>query len=235
MRPVESDAQSAQGPGWWGPARSSSGIGERRWANRWLRLSTFAAVIVFHVSVYSAVNLTNSARDPAQLWNLHTPLDAWIPYLDWTAYIYYFGDLYMGAWAAVVVVLLERGFGRAMVTYLGMIVVGGALQVLIPASAPLPADPHWLQARVHEVSIAPYACLPSMHVALSVLPALLSLHVLRSRLARGAAIGAAVLITISTVTTKEHFVVDPVAGLALAGLAYAFWRRGRTRAAGEAS
>ncbi len=198
----------------------------RLWGNRWVRLGAFAAVLTFHVAIYSAVNFTNSGRDPARFWNLYTLVDSWIPYLGWTAFIYYFGDLYMGAWAAIVVVRLDLGFERAMKAYLGMIIVGGAIQVLIPASAPLPAEFHGLQALVHEFSIPPYACLPSMHVALSALPAVLSLHVLKSPVARTLSITAAVLITISTVTTKEHFFVDPVAGLALALVAYAYWRRG---------
>ena len=205
--------------------RASPGL----WATGWARLGTFAAVIGFHVAVYSAVNFTNSARDPTQLWDLFTPFDAWIPYLGWTAFIYYFGDLYMGGWAAIVIVRLDRGFGRAMKAYLGMIVAGGAIQVLLPASAPLPAEFHWLQARVHELSIPPYACLPSMHVALTCLPAALSINVLKSPLTRGMSMGAAVLITISTLTTKEHFFLDAVAGLALAAVAYAYWRRGVLR------
>ncbi len=192
----------------------------------WARLASFAAVMAFHVAIYSAVNSTNSARDPTQFHNLFTPFDAWIPYLGWTSFIYYFGDLYMGAWAAIVVVRLDRGFGRAMRAYVGMVIVGGVVQVLIPASAPLPAEFHWLQARVHELSIPPYACLPSMHVALTALPAALSIHVLKSPVARGLSVSAAILITISTLTTKEHFLLDAVAGVALAAIAYAYWRRG---------
>lgn len=202
--------------------RASTGL----WTSGWARLGMFAAVIAFHVAIYSAVNLVNGARDPTQFWNLFTPFDSWIPYLGWTGFIYYFGDLYMGPWAAIVVVKLDRGFERAMKAYVGMVVVGGAIQVLIPASAPLPAEFHWLQARVHELSIPPYACLPSMHVALSALPAALSMHVLKSPLTRGVSVGVAALITLSTLTTKEHFFLDAVAGLALAALAYAYWRRG---------
>lgn len=205
------------------------------WGGRWVRLGTFAAVIAFHVSIYIAVNLANTVRDPRHFQDLHTRFDAWIPYLDWSAYIYYFGDLYMGAWAAIVAVLLPYGFGRAMRAYLGMVVVGGAVQLLIPASAPLPAQPHWLQAHAHELSIAAYACLPSMHVALSALPAALSLRVLGSRVARGLSVGAAGLITVSTLTTKEHFFLDAVAGLALAAMAYAYWRIGVRPGEGPAS
>jgi hypothetical protein len=191
-----------------------------------MRLGTFAAVIALHLSIYSAVNSINAARDPAQFWNLFTPIDSWIPHLGWSSFIYYFGDLYMVAWGGTVLKRLECGFGRAMKAYLGMIIVGGAFQVLIPASAPLPEEFYWLQGLVHRLSIPPYANLPSMHVALTMLAAGLALHVLKSRPARWLSTVAAVLITISTLTTKEHFFVDAVAGLALAGIAYAYWRGG---------
>jgi hypothetical protein len=191
-----------------------------------VRLGTFAAVIAFHVSIYSVVNSINAARDPAQLWDLYTRVDSWIPYVGWSSFIYYFGDLYMGVWGGFIVMRLERGFGRAMKAYLGMIIAGGAFQLLIPARAPLPEQFYWLQGLVHQLSIPPYANLPSMHVALSMLAAGLALHVLRSRPARWFSTVVAVLITASTVTTKEHFFVDAVAGVALAALAYAYWRGG---------
>jgi len=207
-----------------GGGRGVAGWGT--WSSPWARLGTFAAVMAFHVSIYSAVNSINAARDPAQLWHLYTRVDSWIPYIGWSSFIYYLGDLYMVAWGGMIVMRLERGFGRAMKAYLGMIIAGGAFQVLIPAKAPLPEQFYWLQGLVHQLSIPPYASLPSMHVALTMLAAGLALHVLRSRSARWLSTVAAALITISTVTTKEHFFVDAVAGLALAGLAYACWRGG---------
>jgi membrane-associated phospholipid phosphatase len=106
-----------------------------------------------------------------------------------------------------------------------MIVVANTLQVAFPSRSPWAQEPVAFQRFMHSyVSYDPYVCLPSMHVALSVMPAALSLSVLRSNWLRTISISLAVLITISTLTLKEHFFLDTLTGLALGLLAYGYYR-----------
>ena len=73
----------------------------------------------------------------------------------------------------------------------------------------------------------PYGCFPSLHVAYSFVGALASF-----RMHRGVGMAAALwaaLIGVSTVYTKQHFVVDAIAGAALGLVAYAVFLRGRPR------
>jgi membrane-associated phospholipid phosphatase len=74
------------------------------------------------------------------------------------------------------------------------------------------------------ISMRPYACLPSMHVALSVLPVCILYSVLKSIWIRIFSTLLAVLITVSTLTLKEHYFLDALAGLLLALIFYGFWR-----------
>jgi hypothetical protein len=74
------------------------------------------------------------------------------------------------------------------------------------------------------MSLDLYACLPSMHVALTIFPTCLSFSVFRSRLIRTILVILTVLITISTLTFKEHVFLDAVTGILLALVFYAVWR-----------
>jgi membrane-associated phospholipid phosphatase len=66
-------------------------------------------------------------------------------------------------------------------------------------------------------------------VALSVLPAALSLSVLERPSARWASVVAAALITISTLTLKEHYFLDSATGVLLGLSAFAWWRAAARR------
>lgn len=188
---------------------------------RWLMI---IGVIVLHVSIYMAVNLINNSRPAAHLWNFHTPIDDWIPYLSWTWTIYYAADVYIifGA-AAILWKLNDERFVRALWAFGGMIISGGALQLLLPAQAPWPAQLSSPQQVVHSFSL-PFACLPSMHVALTTLPSCMALAVWRSRFLKFSLALMTLLVTLSTVTMKEHYVLDALAGLLLAAFFYSYWR-----------
>jgi membrane-associated phospholipid phosphatase len=176
--------------------------------------------IAFHLLCYFSVNWINNLRPTGHLWDLSIAIDHRIPYLGWTCIFYYIGVPYMSFWAFYVMWNLpDNVFRSALPAYLGMIAVGAATQLLFPARSPWPATPVPFQSFMHaRVSYDPYVCLPSMHVALSVLPAGLSLLAFRSRWIRAISLGLAVLITASTLTLKEHYFLDTIGGLVL-GLA----------------
>jgi membrane-associated phospholipid phosphatase len=73
----------------------------------------------------------------------------------------------------------------------------------------------------------PYNCFPSLHVAHSFVSALAC-----GRVHRGVGIGGvvcALLVGLSTLFTKQHYVLDVVAGILLACVAYAVFLRGGPR------
>ena len=192
------------------------------------RLTAISAVVLLHAGCYLLVNLINSRRELSALADLEIALDRWVPFLEWTWTIYYLGDLYIILWGAFVVWRMPKPwFRRAILAYAGMVVVGAAIQLALPARAPWPEALTGAQSWVHDLSaLRPDACLPSMHVALSVVPAALGVAVLDDRWLRTMSVALAILITISTVTLKEHFVLDAAAGVVLGLAAYAYWLAG---------
>jgi len=194
--------------------------------NRSSRLFMLAGIVALHSLVYYGVNTLNSLRPPQDFHDFTLIIDHWIPYLKWTWTIYYFGDFYIIFAAAAIVYRLPRSkFIRAVWVYAGMIVSGAVIQYAIPTVAPWPPDLSVGQEFVHNlISLYPYACLPSMHVALTVLPALFLFSVIESRPVRWVSSILAALITLSILTTKEHYFLDMIAGLVLAAAFYGLWR-----------
>jgi membrane-associated phospholipid phosphatase len=190
------------------------------------RLAVILTVSAFHISCYLAVNALNSRRPEEAFRNLGTALDQNVPYLPWTSVFYYFGDFFVIVFAALVIWrMLRRPLRRAAFFYAGMILAGAILQLLFPGKAPWSDQLAAFQKAFHaSLGLKPYACLPSMHVALSVFPALLSLHVWKSAAPKIIYVASAILITISTVTFKEHYLLDAVAGALLAAVFYWLWR-----------
>jgi len=183
-------------------------------------------VALLHSLCYYSVNLINSKRPSAALNNFETIVDGWIPYLGWTWIFYYLGDIYVLFFGSYLVwKLSEAKFYRAVMTYVGVIIGGALVQIALPAESPWPKDLTSVQQFFHNFfSSGPYACLPSMHVVLIVLPACLSLSVLRFHWLKAFSILLAILITISTLTLKEHFFLDTLTGGILGLLSYGFWR-----------
>ena len=69
----------------------------------------------------------------------------------------------------------------------------------------------------------PTCCFPSLHVSMSFIAALCCSKV--SRIVGGATILIAVLISLSTLFVKQHFIADVFGGLFLAGGSYLYWMR----------
>ena len=180
---------------------------------------------------YYIVNITNSHRPAESFVDLRLAIDEWIPYLGWTWVIYYFGDLYVLLWGGAVFWQIPQSrFIGAVQAYCGMIVAGATVQLLVPATAPWPQTGTAAQLWVHDViSMKPHACMPSMHVALAVLPAGIAVSIVESKSLRVVSVVLAALIAVSTLTLKEHFFLDAVTGAALGLAAYAFWRTGTQR------
>jgi len=161
-------------------------------------------------------------------FDFSTPLDAAIPFLPWTygVYVSFFALLLATAW------LLEaREFLRMLAAVLvvnAVCYLGFFLFTAHYPRPPLESIPpgFWReQFRVMYASDSAGNTFPSIHVATTMLGAL------RLWPRRGGALwmGWALLIAVSTLTVKQHFVVDVLGGMAVAWAVHAWLFRPRVR------
>ena len=166
----------------------------------------------------------------------HTPylaLDHAIPLQPEWMLVY--GSLYVFILLLPVLVVRDRElFRRALKAFLLVMIVGYAGFLAYPTSAPRPADvpgdgfAAWTLRIAYAID-PPYNCFPSLHVAYSFVSALACYRVHRG-VGAVAALWAA-LIGVSTVYTKQHYVVDVIAGALAAYVAYVLFLRAYPREA----
>lgn len=166
---------------------------------------------------------------------LRTPIDDALPFLPWTAW------LYMPIYAAIFVICLvgirsKRIFDRAILSVLGVAVVGALGHLFVRAEYPRPALPQHpadlssaFLALVWRVD-SPANVFPSLHVAQT---SSLALMLAADRRGLGRiAIGLGAILAASTLTTKQHFVADVAAGYLIAFAASGLVLRGLRPGAG---
>jgi hypothetical protein len=188
-----------------------------------------AGVILLHLAVYYVVTRVNSALPVGAFWDPSTTLDGLIPLVGWTWVLYWAAYPYLTLGAGLVVGTMQKGdFRRAIRVFVAITLIGGAAQLAFPVVAPWPSQSHAMQGTMHEAAwTRPYACLPSMHVAYSVLVAFLGAAVARRTGWRVFHVILAALITLSTLTLKEHYLADTATGVLLGLGAGVWWLRGR--------
>jgi hypothetical protein len=191
------------------------------------RFAVLAALGLLHLAAYLIVTRATSARPPAALWQFALPLDAAIPHLPWTWPFYWLAYPFVAVGGGVTLLRLDPDrFRRAAAAIVVMTLVGAAVQLALPARAPWPANPAPTQRMFHSSAIVlPYATLPSMHVAYTVLVAAMIRSVSRAAPARRIALAVPVLVALATLTLKEHVVLDAVTGALLGGATFAWWAR----------
>lgn len=198
---------------------------ERRTAADYARrAAAIVGVIVLHLAVYYTVTRVNSNRPPEALHDPSIALDDRIPLLGWTWVFYWAAYPYLTIGAGLVVAAMrEEDYKRAIKAFIVITLVGGAVQLLYPVAAPWTSEAHAMQTRMHDSAFTrPYACLPSMHVAYSVITGFMGAMIARSAGLRWFHILLAAAIAVSTLTLKEHYVADAVTGIAL-GLGGGLW------------
>ena len=202
------------------------------------RALAIVGVIVLHLAVYFTVTRVNSNRPPEVLNDPSIALDDKIPLLGWTWVFYWAAYPYLTLGAGLVVAAMrEPDYKRAIKAFIVITLIGGAVQLLYPVAAPWTSEAHAMQTRMHESAFTrPYACLPSMHVAYSVITGFMGAMIARSLGLRWFHILLAAAIAVSTLTLKEHYVADAVAGILL-GLAGGlwWWRGAAARESGKAT
>jgi membrane-associated phospholipid phosphatase len=134
----------------------------------------------------------------------------------------------------VFVIRDEAHIRRTFSAYLSVWVTSYIVFLLYPtiASRPGQVPGHGFGAwglRALYAADPPYNCFPSLHVAHSFVSAFACSRINRTV---GAAAGfCAVLVALSTLFTKQHYILDVVAGIALAYAAYLVFLRSSPRAA----
>jgi len=172
--------------------------------------------LVLHPTFQAVAALASTHSIPPPAW-LATPLDRGLPLVPDAAWVYL-------SWypATAAVLLADRlTFRRAYAAYLAAFVVCVAVYPLFPvtiARPALPADQNLSVSALAWVYAAdrPVNLFPSFHAAVAAI-----LWRLRStsRVASAAVSAWVVALCLACVLTKQHFVLDVVAGLAVGGIA----------------
>lgn len=181
------------------------------------RLVTFAvrvgSTLVLVAATLVVYQWLNARLEPR--YDFWLPLDGWIPFWPstWVVYASFYVLLPLAAWWA-----RPGEYGRTLLAVLTANACCWVGFVLFPAHYPRPpldgVSPVWLHDALASMwrDDLPGNTLPSIHVTTSLLVAL------RLREARGGPVwllwGGA--IALSTLTVKQHFVADVVAGVVLA-------------------
>jgi membrane-associated phospholipid phosphatase len=195
-------------------------------AYKWLVGGAMAAV---QTIVYFAVGHLHLARSTELL---RTRLDDAIPFLPWTSWCYL--PFYAAIFIMAVIGFRRRAlFNRALLAVFVVMVVGATCHVLIGAEYPRPVlTPPYpdlstaFMAAVQHID-PPGNVFPSLHVAHT---SMLALLLIKDRPRLGAvALVMATLLALSTLTTKQHFIADVVAGYLLAFVGRALALRGLGR------
>ena len=160
---------------------------------------------------------------------LRTRFDDAIPFWPWTAWCYL--PFYAGVFIIAIAAFKRRAlFNGAVRAVLVVMSIGAICHIFIGAEYPRPVlHPPYadfsatFMAAVQGID-PPGNVFPSLHVAHTTM---LSLILIKDRPRLGAvALVMATLLAISTLTTKQHFIADVLAGYALAFLGRFFALRG---------
>lgn len=183
-----------------------------------------ASAVVALAPLYFAIGIWTRA------WPVYRPeiaLDRAVPLQP--AWMLVYGSLYVFAFLLPVVIVRQpRLFRQTLKAFLAVMVTAYVGFMLFPTAAPRPdVVPGagffpWTLRVVYDIDPL-HGCFPSLHVAYSFLSALTVY-----RVHRGVGVAALIwasLIGVSTLFTKQHFVVDVIAGALMAYAAYLLFLR----------
>jgi membrane-associated phospholipid phosphatase len=180
--------------------------------------TVYASAVVSLLPVYFFIGVLLPGR------TMHAPasaLDRAVPIEP--AWMFVYGSMYVFVLLPLLVVRDRELFRRALQSYLFVLVVAYAGFVAYPTISPRPpavaGDGFAAWAlRLNYALDTPYNCFPCLHVAHSFVSALAAYRV--HKRVGAAAAGWAMLIGVSTLFTKQHYVVDVIAGTMMAGIGY---------------
>lgn len=185
---------------------------------KWTRALATAAL---QSVIYFGVGHANLSRSPVML---ETAIDRALPLWTWTVWLYL--PFYAAIFLLAIAGIRSRAlFDRALLGVLVTMGIGLAGHLLVRAEYPRPSlgSPSNVSeaflAWVHRID-PPGNVFPSLHVAHTT--ALALILTFERRTLGAVALVMAALLAASTLTTKQHFVADVAAGLAI-GVAVSHW------------
>ncbi len=168
--------------------------------------------LVVMVSLMSGYLLLNNNLE--HKIDLLLPIDTWIPYLPWTAGIYF--TLYL-MYIGVAIVLDSKAYTQVLVDLVLMTLISFMCFVVITSHYPRPTPDAWVDSLwkpVLDLMVkldAPGNTCPSLHVSTS----LYLSWVMRNSKYGVVWVIWGLLVSLSTLTLKQHFVWDWIGGLFL--------------------
>lgn len=193
-----------------------------------------ASAFMFLLPMYFVIGQETAAGEH---YRPFIPLDHLMPLSPRWMLVY--GSLYMAGFLLPLVVVRGRElFRQSMKAYLFVMVVSYVGFVVYPTVAPhgeplrIDGFASWSLQLFYDID-QPYGCFPSLHVAYAFVGAL-ACHRMHRGVGQLAAVWAT-LIGLSTIYTKQHYVVDAVVGAILGLAAYAIFLSGRPQDTIEAS
>jgi len=192
------------------------------------------ALVAFFIAGYFFIG---HATDSSRARELTTPLDRWIPFVPASIWVYLW--MLPAALIPLFAVRCQDLFRRTYLAYAIAIAISLACFAAFPVtSLRLRVDPAaldvtrfapWAVATLYALD-PPYNLFPSLHLSIATLAAFSAWKADRRY---GAATFAGVaLVAVSICTVKQHFLLDGIAGMALAALTYAVVLRPYRPAAG---
>lgn len=184
---------------------------------KWIAVGVWYACFCVLYTLTGRVHL----REPARLEP--SAIDQSIPFIDWTVFVYLsqFVFLALCIWAVKRTATISRTlYGLALASLLSFIAF-----IIYPTSLPRPPVTGGIAAIAYEALYlmdADTNCFPSLHVALAGLGALGVMD--ENRKLGAIALIWAALIALSTITTRQHYFVDVIGGVAVIVLCRAFLR-----------
>jgi membrane-associated phospholipid phosphatase len=188
------------------------------------RLASLAVAFVALETFYTTIGVSmDHAGRPLHL--VDTPLDHLVPLQP--AWVLIYAMVFLQALAPIATISDVRVLDRTLLAYASMYMVGTPLWVLYPVTVPrdpVPIVDLWTYGLgLVRLADPPTNCFPSMHVALATMAALVVWRHDRG-MGKTLAVSAA-LIWYSTLATRQHWMLDGLAGVTLACLADALWFR----------
>ena len=189
------------------------------------RLEILALTLLFWVAIYFPVN--RRKVEPERRLDMGTSLDRKIPFVPLFALVYF--STYPFVLQPFIILSNARQFYWMLASFAAISLLSSLIHALVPSKierieAPGATGLWGKFLHLFQSLCKPHGNFPSMHVALSV-PAVAACYMAGGPVVGSLTLVWAVLIALSTLFTKQHYILDVLAGL-LGGLlifALTFW------------